>query len=294
MNSKQRIGITGATGFLGGCIAQTLDERGIPTRLIVRSAEKAPLLRHADVAVSSYVDHDAMVAAVKGIDTLFFVSGFESADRLDQHKAAVDAFVAGGVQRVVYTSFVNCNAESIFTFARDHYQTEEYMRDKGLAFAALRDNFYSDMVPLLATDGVIRGPAQDGKFAPVARTDIADVAVALLTDPAFPTGPFDVTGPDLLTMAEAAAIVSDITGKPITFQNETVEEAFASRAKFNATPFEIEGWVSSYQAIAAGEFAVLSDTVERFTGRLPLTLREHLLRSSEVAEVSNKSSPIGL
>lgn len=276
MVSTNRIGVTGATGFLGGRIARLLDDRGISTRLIVRNPAKAPQLTHADVAVSTYDDHDALVAATKGIDTLFFVSGFEAAERLGQHKAAIDAFVAAGVQRVVYTSFVNSAADSIFTLARDHYHTEQYMQDKGLPFASLRDNFYAEIVPHLVTDGVIRGPGENGRFAPVARTDVADVAVAMLTDRTAPTGTFDVTGPELVSMQQVADLLTETTGSPVIYENETLEQAYASRTHFDVPAFEIEGWISSYRAIAAGEFEVLSDTVERFAGHRPMTLRAFL------------------
>ena len=279
---KQRIAVTGATGTLGGSVARQLDARDIPTRLIVRDPARAPKLHHAEVAVASYADHEALVAALQDIDTVFFVSGFEAADRLDQHKAAIDAFVEAGVQRVVYTSFVNCTAYSTFTFARDHYHTEQYMAAKGLSFAALRDNFYADMVPLLVTDGEIRGPAGEGRFAPVARTDVAAVAVAMLTDPAAPTGKFDVTGPELVTMAQAAALLTEVTGQTVTYRNETLAEAYASRAGFDVPKFEIDGWVTSYSGIAAGEFEVLSDTVERFTGQPPMTLKAFLARKKRI------------
>jgi uncharacterized protein YbjT (DUF2867 family) len=277
--TSERIALTGATGLLGGRVARLLDEHGIPTRLIVRNPLKAPKLRHAEVAVSTYVDHHALLAAVKDINTVFFVSGHEAADRVDQHKAAVDAFVEAGVQRVVYTSFVNCAADSTFTYARDHHHTEQYMATKGLPFAALRNNFYADMVPLLVTDGMIRGPAGNGRFAPVSRTDVADVAVAMLTDRAAPTGRFDVTGPELVTMKQAADLLTEVTGTRVTYQNETLEEAYASRAGFDVPQLEIDGWVTSYSGIAAGEFEVLSDTVERFAGHPPMTLRAFLLDS---------------
>ncbi|TWU23408.1 Quinone oxidoreductase 2 [Novipirellula galeiformis] len=273
---QPRIAVTGATGFLGGRIARILDDRNIPTRLIVRNLAKAPQLKHADVAVSTYVDHAALVAATTDIDTVFWVSGFEASDRLDQHRAAIDAFVEAGVQRVVYTSFINCAPDSIFTLAHDHYHTEQIMEKKGLPFVALRNNFYSEMVPRLVTDGVIRGPAGNGRFAPVARTDVADVAVAMLTDPTSPTGRFDVTGPELLSMEQAAALLTEVSGNPVVYQNETLEEAYASRAHIDAPQFEIEGWVTSYSGIAAGEFEVVSDTVERFAGHLPMTLRAFL------------------
>lgn len=273
---RQRIAVTGATGALGGRIARLLDDRDIPTRLIVRNPNKAPKLKHAEVARATFVDQEALRSAVKDIDTVFFVSGFEAADRVEQHKSAIDAFVEAGVQRVVYTSFVNCSADSTFTYARDHFHTEQHMETSGLPFVALRDNFYADMVPRLVKDGEIRGPAGSGRFAPVARIDVADVAVAMLTDPRAPTGRFDVTGPELVTMEQAADVLTHVTGRTVTFVDETLQEAYASRARFDVPQFEIEGWVTSYSAIAAGEFEVLSDTVERFAGHPPMALKVYL------------------
>ncbi len=271
-----KIAITGATGALGGRIARLLDDREIPTRLIVRDPAKAPSLKHATPTISSYADRESLVAAVRDIDTVFFVSGGEAADRLDQHKTAVDAFAEAGVQRIVYTSFVNCAPKSTFTFARDHYHTEQYMTFRDIPFAALRNNFYADLVPLLVTDGELRGPAGSGRFAPVSRDDIAEVAAAMLTDPSGPTGLFDVTGPELMTMEQAASQLTSVSGQTVIFRNETLEEAYASRAGFGAPQFEVDGWVTSYAGIAAGEFEVLSDTVERFTGHSPTAFRDFL------------------
>lgn len=270
------IAITGATGGIGGRIARLLANRGVPMRLIVRDLARAPELPNTDIAAATYADKAAMADAVKGLETVFFVSGFEAADRLDQHKRAIDAFAEAGIGRIVYTSFINCAADSTFTFARDHFHTEEHMASRGLAFAALRNNFYADLVPRLVSGGAIRGPAGNGRFAPVTRDDVAAVAASMLVDPSAPTGRFDVTGPERITMEDAAAVLSDVTASNVSFVNETLEEAYASRAEIEAPQFEIEGWVTSYAGIAAGEFDAVSDTVERWTGRKPQSLREFL------------------
>ena len=273
---QSRIGVFGATGSLGGMVAARLAERGVAQRLLVRDASRAPRLAGAAVATVSYLDTPAMVSALQGITTVFFVSAFESADRVRHHRAAVDAFVEAGVERVVYTSFLGAAPDAAFTFARDHFHTEEYLASTGLRFSALRNSLYQDTLPDLVADGVIRGPAGDGRFAPVSRGDIADVAVALLLDDEQPTARFDVTGPELLTMAEVAALLSEAAGAPVAFVNETMDEAYASRAHHEATAFEVAGWVTSYSAIAAGELAVVSDVVERIAGHEPTSLRAFL------------------
>ena len=243
--------------------------------MIVREVARAPKLAKAEVAIATYHDRPAMVAALHDIETVFFVSAFESEDRLKHHLAAIRAFVDAGVQRVVYTSFLNASPTATFTFARHHAATEDYLAEAGLRFAALRNSLYMDLLPSLVSEGAIRGPAGEGRFAPVARDDIAEVAAALLNDDAAPDGPYDVTGPALMTMQDVAEQLSEASGQPVVFENETEEEAYAARTGV-APDYEVAGWVSSYLAIARGELETVSDTVERLTGRPATSFKEFL------------------
>ncbi len=272
-----RIAVTGASGLLGSKLAVRLAAEGAPQRLVVRDAERAPRLDgdplpDAEVAVvGGYTDGPAMVTAFSGCDTVFLVSAHESADRVGDHRAAVDAAVAAGVQRVVYLSFVGAAPDAVFTFARDHWHTEQYLRGTGLRWTFLRDNLYHRGLALMVgDDGVLRGPAAEGRVASVAHDDIADVATAVLLDerPRRHDGAtYDVTGPEALTLDEVASALSRATGRDVVYRPETVDEAYASRASSGAARFAIDGWVSSYRAIAAGELEHVSDVVERFTER---------------------------
>ena len=82
MTQHPSIAVTGATGNVGGSVARALSEAGTALRLVVRSRGRAPVLPGAAVAETSYGDHDAAVAALADVDTLFMVSASESADRL--------------------------------------------------------------------------------------------------------------------------------------------------------------------------------------------------------------------
>jgi uncharacterized protein YbjT (DUF2867 family) len=265
------IGVTGATGRVGSRVAATLAERGVRHRLLVRDPSR--VTGDADVVRSSYDEP----AGLEGIETLLFVSAAEHVDRVGQHTRFLDAVAAAGVQRVVYTSFLNASPTATFTLARHHWQTEEHLRSLGLPFVALRDSMYADFLPLMrGEDGVIRGPAGDGKFAPVAIEDVAAGAVAALLDPGL-TGTFDLTGPELLTMTQVAQLLT-ARGRPTRFEDETVEQAWASRASYGAPEWEVEGWVTSYLAIREGDLAAVGDGVQRLTGRAPLSLAELLDR----------------
>jgi uncharacterized protein YbjT (DUF2867 family) len=198
------------------------------------------------------------------------------------HKTAVDAAAAAGVRRIVYTSFVGAAPDATFTFARDHFHTEEHIKHSGAAWTFLRHNLYIDFIPLLCpADGVIRGPADDGRVAGVSRDDIADVAVAVLTGEGHEGQTYDVTGIEAFTLGEAAAELSRVTGRHITFEDETVEEARESRRPSGEPEYVIEGWVTTYTAIAAGDLEAISDCVERFCDREPQRLGDWLRANPE-------------
>jgi uncharacterized protein YbjT (DUF2867 family) len=272
------LAITGSTGHLGGVVARALAQAGVTQRLVVRSAERAPRLEGSSVAEAAYGDSAAAVAALQGVSTLFMVSGSESEDRVDQHRAFIDSAVAAGVEHVVYTSFLGASPDSTFTLGRDHFATEEHLRSSGLKFTFLRDNFYLDFFAELAgADGVIRGPAADGRVSAVARSDIAAAAVSVLRNPAEHVGlSYDLTGREALTLAEVADIVSERTGRAVRFHNETLDEAYASRAVYSAPSWQVDAWVSTYTAFAAGEQQLITDDVLRLTGHEPITLAQYL------------------
>ncbi|MEU9011433.1 SDR family oxidoreductase [Streptomyces sp. NPDC048479] len=272
------IAVTGAGGQIGGRLARRLSEQGVGARLLGRDPGRLPELAGCVKAPpAAYGDGEAMRRALDGADTLFLVSAREAADRVREHITAVDAAVAAGIGRIVYVSFLGAAPEATFTFARDHWHTEEHIRGTGLAHTFLRDNLYLAGLPAMAgADGVIRGPAGDGRVGAVAHEDIADVATAVLLGDGHDGATYDVTGPEALSLDEAAAELTRFIGRQITYVPETHEEAYASRAGYGAKEWEVAGWVSSYEAIANGEMATVSDVVPRLTGHPAQTFTAYL------------------
>ncbi|WP_432542573.1 SDR family oxidoreductase [Kineococcus sp. SYSU DK002] len=270
------IAVTGATGRIGGRVARGLAAAGVPQRLVVRDPGRAPDLDGADVRPAAYDDGEALRHALDGADVLLLVSAAEHADRLAQHRTVVEAAAAAGVRRVVYTSFLGASPTATFTFARDHAATEELLTSARFETTFLRDSFYLDVLPDFVTDGALRGPAGTGRLAAVARADVAEVALAALLDESHAGRSYDLTGPESLTLAEVAARLATFHGRPCRYVEETVEEAYASRAGSGAPAWVVDGWVSTYTAIAAGELDVVTDVVRTVTGRPARTLEDVL------------------
>ncbi|WP_125616792.1 SDR family oxidoreductase [Specibacter cremeus] len=285
MNTKlPTVAVTGVTGVVGGLVARGLAGAGIGQRLLARTPEKAPVLPGAMALPCDYADQGLCARSLRGVQTLFMVSARETADRLDEHGSFVDAAVAAGVRHIVYTSFMGAAPDATFTLARDHYATEAFIKASGMAYTILRDCFYTDFVgSLVGEDGVIRGPAGDGRVAMVTRADVARVAVRVLREPnRHINETFTLTGPQSLTLTEVAGIVSAASGREVKFHNESVPEAYESRTRWPAPQWQYDAWVSTYTAIAAGELAALSGDVQRITGHRPESLAQFL--AATVAE----------
>lgn len=278
LRSTSPIAVTGATGQLGGRVARRLEAADCAQRLIVRDASRAPVLRNAEVAVAEYADRPAVTEALSGVDTVLMVSGHEDPARVAAHTTFVDAAAEAGVAHLVYISFCGADPSATFTLARDHAATEQHIRASGLAYTFLRDNLYADFLPMLAgPDGVIRGPASDGRVAAVTQDDIADAATAVLRNPGPHAGnTYSLTGPQALGLSEIAELITRITGRETRYQHETLDQAKASRAAYNAPAWQREAWISTYTAIAAGELAQVTTDVATLTGHPPTSL-EHLL-----------------
>ena len=275
--SADLIGITGASGVVGGRVARRLSDRGLPLRLVVRDPARAPDLPGAQVATASYADRESMIDAFTGISTLFLVSAHEAIDRLEQHKQAVEAAAAASVRKIVYLSFLGASPDATFVLARQHHFTEQHIKETGANFVFLRDALYTDYVPfLVGSDGVIRGPSGDGKTGFVTRDDVAEVAAAVLASSGHDGEAFELTGPESIDLDEAANRLGRFIGRPITYHRETEAEAYASRASYGAPDWEVEGWVTSYLAIGNGEMDVVSDAVPRLTGHEATNLETFL------------------
>ena len=279
------IAVTGATGALGRRVVERLAGREeVALRLVVRDAPRAPRVPGAEVveAPGGYADGPGLTAALAGVHTLYLVSAAEAEDRLQQHRTAVAAAAAAGVQRVVYTSFLGAAPDAVFTLARQHAATEEALAATGVRTTVLRHAMYADFVPFFAVleDGqaVIAAPADDGRASFVSRDDLADVAAAVLLDdsPALDGAVLDATGPEALSLDDAAAVLAEVTGRPAAYRRQTVEEAWATRRPSGHPDWEVEGWVTSYRAIAAGEMSRVTDVVPRLTGHPARTVAEHL------------------
>lgn len=273
------IGVTGVTGKLGGQVAKVLSQKGLKAVHIARSPERAIKYDNAEIRKASYENSEESRKALEGIKTLLMVSAKENPKRVEEHHDFIDAAKTAGVEHIVYISFYNNKKDATFTLSRDHYQTEKYIKEQGLKYTFLRDNFYIDFfLDLCFEYGEIRGPAGDGLVSAVARHDAADIVVAVMLNvQEYENKVLNLTGPRDLSMKDIVEVVGEKLGKEIFYINESVEEAYESRKVWEAEQWQYDSWVSTYTAIAKGEQRGVSLDIEKILNR-PATSLEDLVK----------------
>ena len=210
--------ITGATGQLGSQIVQQLALRVPADRigLSVRDTSKAPAgfrVRRGD-----FTDPASLSASFADATQVLIVSANDTGDSaVAAHTAAVDA--ARGAERILYTSHQAVAPDSLFDPMRDHFGTEQYLASTGRPHTALRNGVYASTVPMLLgralETGELIAPA-DGPVSWTTHADLAEAAAIILAGEAAFDGPTPpLTGSEALDLADVAAILTDLTGRPI-------------------------------------------------------------------------------
>lgn len=272
--ADELIAVTGAGGAVGGRVAVLLAAAGARPLMIVRDRGREAQHAGAEVrTVSGYGAPWEMRRALAGARTLFLVPATEAPDRVEQHVCALDAAIGVGVERIVYLSFVGAATDATFTFARDHAATERHIVASGLRATLLRMNLFIDVIPsMVSRTGTIAGPAGGGRFAAVTRDDVAAAAAAVLMSEGHDGRTYDLTGPQALSLADAAQQLTAATGVTVSYEDQADDEAFRTRRVDGNPEWAVRGWVSSYQAIRDGSLAHISPDVRELTGSEPASL----------------------
>ena len=280
---QARIVITGASGNVGGMIARRLAREGVPQTLLVRDAARAPDLPAAAAVVADFSDPASVHAALRPGDRVFMVSVHEDvATRVAVHRSFVAVAAEVGVGLLAYLSIVNPSPSAAFHHGRSHEATERMIRASGVPYTFLRMNLFLDDLPLwFDPDGVCRGPGGAGRVALISRADTAAVAAAVVRGPGYEGQELDVTGEQSHSLAELAALCTELLGRPFRYDPGTRESWIAGRIAAGVQPWDANIGIGSYDALAGGEFGVTSQVVRAVTGSPAQSARDWIEANPE-------------
>lgn len=275
------IALTGATGHFGSIVAETL-LKSVPAEKIVasvRNPEKADNLqaRGVDVRHGDFDQPETLDAAFAGVDRLLIVSADGDNDtRIRQHKAAVDAAVRAGVGYIVYTSVSHADSSSLF-LAPVHKATEQFIKDSGIPYAFLRNNWYLEneigSIQAAAAGAPWVTSAGEGKVGWATRLDYAEAAAVVLAGEGRENAVYELSGKPV-TQAELAAVVGSVLGKEVAVQ-QVDDTAYSSIMAGAGVPEGALPIVVAIQAaIRGGALDIESSELEKLLNRPLTTLTE--------------------
>jgi NAD(P)H dehydrogenase (quinone) len=283
-----KILITGATGNLGGLVLDGLLKKTEASNIAVMlrndiSAETFTS-RGVDVRIGNYDDTASMITAFEGVDKLYFVSGPDLEARLVQHEKVVAAAVEAKVGHIIYTSFSRKGGPEphpLFTLAEGHFIAENAIKDSGIPYTILLNNYYMEVIPMFAGENLLQNktiyfPAELGKSGFIARQDIADLSAKILASSGHKNKIYEVSGEQAYDFEEVARLISEVSGITINHVSPSEKDFIAALQGYNVPTAQIELSVLSAKAIVDDEFNKTSDTFRNITGRKPTSLREFL------------------
>ncbi len=226
-----KIAITGATGQLGSFVVEALLKETSANNIValVRNEAKASDLKNKGIELRHFdYDHpETLVPALQGIDKLLLISANEVGRRTPQHKAVIDAAKVAHVPYIAYTSVLNADTNTI-SLAQEHRETESLIKESGLKYTFLRNNWYSENylgnVKPVAEEGVLYGSAQDGKISSASRQDYAEAAAKVLASEGHDNKIYELAGSTHFTLTDLAGYIGQAAGKSVRYQNISPED----------------------------------------------------------------------
>jgi NAD(P)H dehydrogenase (quinone) len=278
-----KIVVTGASGQLGRLVAEQLlgHSAGHEVILVTRTPQAIEELASmgADVRYGDFDEPSSLPEAFADGDRLLLISTMDIGRRVEQHRTALDAAAAAGVHHVAYTSLTNPVAGHPSGIVIDEQrETEAMLHDAAPAWTVLRYAAYAELqVPLGAVAvsyGKLVTNAGDGRVSPIARSDCAAAAVAVLTGDGHAGRTYEITGPEALTQADIARLLTDVTGRLVRVVPTGDRRLLWGLGRIGTPKPVARAVVALGVATREGYFDVLDRAFETLTGRSPHTLRD--------------------
>lgn len=269
-----KIGVSGASGQLGGVTVKELLERAAGQHSVVaitRTPEKIAI-DDVEARFGDYNQPSSLIEAYKGLDRLLLIPSSEviPGRRSEQFIAAIDAAVEAGVPHIVLISSTGVRNTEKSNIAFDYFASEQHLMRKASKWSILRMNYYSEYFIMDAqmslAHGVLSG-LTESKVAFVSRDDIAAAAAGLLLGDNHEGAIYNGTGPESLTGAQRAELIAKASGKPLSFITVPVE-TLQDQLQQVGLPAEIINLVvSSQQNFSNGDYDIVTGDIEKLSGR---------------------------
>ena len=276
-----KIGVSGASGKLGQAVLRELAARAQGHNVIAvsRTPEKAG--PGVEGRFGDYDRPDTLAQAYAGLDRLLLIptSDQRPGKRGEQNVTAIKAAIQAGVKHIVLMSAAGTREQEEPNIGASYWVGEQYLIKNAPRWTILRMNYYVEALAMEVASavgsGALTGVAEN-RVAFVARDDIAAAAAGILVGEDHAGAIYTATGAKAYSGAERAALISEITGKPLGFVAVPADALRGGMAKAGLPENVINTWVSIQNDFANGAFDIVTGDVERLASRTPKSLRDAL------------------
>jgi uncharacterized protein YbjT (DUF2867 family) len=273
-NAASNTLVLGGTGKTGSRVAAKLTKLGLSVRTAAPNG--------ADVRFD-WDDPTTHSPALAGVDRIYLVAPVLRTDFADQVSSFLDLAEAAGVRHVTYISAFGFDQVPPQWVA--HRAVELDLMGRGaITHSILRPAWFMQNFSetfLKPVDGVIAVPTGDGAEAFVDAEDIAAVAAATLASPDAHAGAeYAPTGPEALTLSDAADVIADVIRRPVK-HNDLDREAWIDGTVAAGVPAAYgEVLRMLTETIASGHGSRPNNDVENVTGRPPISVADFARRTA--------------
>ncbi len=268
--------VTGATGNNGLEVLKRLAAQTVQVRAMVRHCGRASALKDLPVEIveGDFDRPETLLAALAGVDRAFLVTN--STERAEaQQLAFVEAAQKSGVRHIVKLSQFAANADSPVRFLRYHAAVEAAIQASGIAYTFLRPNLFMQGLlnfrSTIATQNAFYAAIDDAKVSAIDVRDIAEVAVAALTEAGHEGKIYNLTGPQALTHTEMAKYLSAALGRQIAFVDIPPEQMREAMVGFGTPAWQADGLIEDYAHYRRNEASAIASGVHDVIGKAPRT-----------------------
>jgi uncharacterized protein YbjT (DUF2867 family) len=268
--------ITGASGNVGKEVLKRVVKTGVRVRAAFQSAGKAASAPSGvEVVIMDYNQPATMKAALQGVERVFLV-GPPTSDLLAMERKAVDEIKRSGPKLVVKLSAMGGRAA---TFPRQHADSEAYIQSSGLPYTFLRpngfmQNFVNYNAVTIIEQNAFYGSQGDGKVSHIDLRDIAAVAVKTLTEDGHAGKAYTLTGPQAITNAQIAQILSDDVGREIKFVDMPDDQYQQALLGAGLPEWSANALVDLQRLYREGTASEVTGDVEQLLGRKPISFEQ--------------------
>lgn len=268
--------VTGARGNIGSRVVARLAKAGARVRVLLRQPSPALADRPSlEIVHGSYDDTAAVTAAMKGVSRALFIT---AGPELARHDGALaTAARAAGVEHVVKVSVAGASGGGPEILAW-HHDGEQRIAATGVATTFLRPSSFASnalgWARTLRGAGKAFGAFGDAALPAIHPDDIADVAVAALTQPGHAGKAYTLTGPEALTCAQQIAILGEVAGRHFEYVNVDDESAVRGMLDAGMPKVMAEAMIHLVQALRAAGSTPPGEVVPQLLGRPARTFRQ--------------------